>query len=246
MVDLLAVELLKLKRSKMLLLSMIGAGLAPFMVVLAFYINRTSADASGEQAVFETLFYNTSMYTVLLIGVPLYSIVAAYLFLREYTEDTLKNLLTIPVSRTGLMISKMLLLLVWILLLSLVAWALTILCGLLGGFDGLSGALILDYLIKFAVEGALLWALTTPVILVTIVMKNYVPSMIAAISITMLNVLVFNSEHRGLVPWTAAFDITHQSLLPLYPAELSYLSIAGVSLVGFASILIYFGKVDIH
>ncbi|MFB5677190.1 ABC transporter permease [Paenibacillus terreus] len=246
MVDLLIAELLKLKRSKMLLLSVIGAGLAPFMVVLAFYISRSSEGSSGEQAVFETLFYNTSMYTALLIGVPLYSIVAAYLFLREYTEDTLKNLLTIPVSRTGLVISKMVLLLTWIVLLSLTAWVLTILFGLLGSFDGLSGALILDYLIKFTVQGVLLWALTTPIILVTIMMKNYVPSMIAAISITMLNVLVFNSDHRGLVPWTAAFDVVHHSLLPVYPTGLSYLLIAGVSLGGFASLLIYFGRVDIH
>jgi bacitracin transport system permease protein len=246
LVDLLAAELLKLKRSKMLLLSVIGAGLAPFMVVLAFYLNRSSADPSGEQAVFETLFYNTSMYTALLVGVPLYSLVAAHLFLREYTEDTLKNLLTIPVSRAGLMISKMVLLLAWIVLLSLTAWVFTILFGLLGSFDGLSGVLILDYLIRFAAQGFLLWSLTTPVILVTIVMKNYVPPMIAAISITMLNVLVFNSDYRGLVPWTAAFDVVHRSLLPVYPAELSYLLIAGVSLAGFAGVLIYFGKADIH
>jgi len=244
LVNLLAAELLKLKRSRMFMLSLLGAAVAPVMVVLAFYISMNSKP-SEETADFHTLFYNTSMYTVLLIGVPLYSVVTAYLFNREYVEDTLKNLLTIPVSRTSLMLSKMLMLWMWIMLLTLVAWVLTILLGLLGQFEGLSGSLLVSSLIAYGVAGVFMFLLSMPIILITIVMKNYVATIIAALSINLVNVLVFNSDHRGLVPWSAAFDIAHDTLLPTYPAAVSYLVIAATSISGFIATLVYFGRVDI-
>ncbi|ASA20613.1 ABC transporter permease [Paenibacillus donghaensis] len=245
MVNLLAAELLKLKRSRMLLLSLLGAAIAPIMVVLAFYINKHS-EIHNEPADLAVLFYNTSMYTVLLIGVPLYTVVTAYLFNREYVENTLENLLTLPVGRTTLMLSKMLMLMLWILLLSLVAWVLTLLLGLLGGFGGLSGSLILHSLSAFVLAGLFLFALSTPVILITVMMKNYVPPIIFALSITLINVLAYNSEHRGLVPWTAAFDIAQGTLLPTYPAAVSYGIIAAMSVGGCIATLLYFRKVDVN
>ncbi|MBT2289403.1 ABC transporter permease [Paenibacillus albidus] len=245
MVNLLAAELLKLKRSKMVLLSVIGAAFAPLMVVLAFYISKNTRPAE-EVAGFDVLFYNTSMYTILLIGVPLYSVVTAYLFNREYVEDTLKNLLTIPVSRTQLLLSKMLLLLLWILLLTGVAWVLTIVFGWIGQFEGLSGALLGKTLVQYFIAGLFMFILSTPIILITLVMKNYVPTIIAALIINLVNVLAFNSEHRGLVPWAAAFDISNGTLMSTYPAWVSYLIIGSTALICFITALIYFRKVDIH
>src|SRR5699024_11363812 len=67
---------------------------------------------------FKELFYNVNLYTVLIIGVPLYGVVTTYLFNREYMENTLKNILTIPVSRIGFIVSKMLLLFIWIMMLT--------------------------------------------------------------------------------------------------------------------------------
>lgn len=240
MVDLVMAEILKLRRSKMFLLSLIGAAVAPIMVVLAFYLNMEE-----EAVVFDTVIYNTSLYTVLLVGVPLYSVVAAYLFNREYAEDTLKNLLTIPVSRTGLILSKMLLLLMWILLLTLISWGLTIVLGLLCQFEGFSSSLMLESVIEFIVAGLFLFALSTPMILITILMKNIVAAMVAAICINLVNVLIFNSEHRGLMPWTAAFDLAHGMLLPVYPAAVSYFMIAIVSFAGFIASIVYFRRADV-
>lgn len=125
MVNLLYTELLKLKRSKMFLLSIIGAAVAPLMVAAAMFVQMKTKEPYLV-AQFSVLMSNTSIYAVLVIGVPLYGVITAYLYNREYAEDTMKNLLTIPVSRVALLMSKWIMLLGWIMLLTLSAWALAI------------------------------------------------------------------------------------------------------------------------
>ncbi|GEN85955.1 ABC transporter permease [Oceanobacillus sp. FSL W8-0428] len=239
MADLLFTELLKLKRSSMFLISILGAAVAPFVVVIATFIHEPATP-------FEDLFYNVNLYTVLIIGVPLYGVVTTYLFNREYAENTLKNLLTIPVSRMSFIISKMLLLFMWIMMLSIIAWVLTLTLGLLTQFDGLDTSLLLDSLKQFSTGGLLLFVLSTPIILVTLVLKNYVPTIIFTVVITLINVMAGNSEHRGLFPWAAAGDISNHTLPSTYPAEYSNIIIAATAIIGLISMLVYFKKTDIH
>ncbi|WP_077603562.1 ABC transporter permease [Oceanobacillus sojae] len=239
MADLLFTEFLKLKRSSMFLISLLGSAVAPFVVVIATFIHEPATP-------FQDLFYNVNLYTVLIIGVPLYGVVTTYLFNREYTENTLKNLLTIPVSRVSFIISKTLLLFLWIMMLSIIAWGLTLFLGMLTQFDGLSSSLLLDSLKQFSTGGILLFVLSTPIILVTLVTKNYVPTIIFTVVITLINVMAGNSEHRGLFPWAAAGDISNQTLPPTYPVEYSYIIIATTALIGFISMFVYFKKTDIH
>lgn len=229
----------------MFLISILGAAVAPFMVVIASYISLKTKHPTPT-IVFSELFGEVNLYTVLIIGVPLYGVVIAYLFGREYTEDTLKNLLTIPVPRINFLISKLILLFLWIMMLTFVAWALTFLLGLIFHFEGLSSSLIRESFVQFLIGGVLLFILSTPIILLTIVLKNYVPTIVFTIVITMINLMTANSEHRGLFPWAAAGDISRNTLLPTYPPEYSYIAIFGTSLIGFILLISYFKKVDIH
>ncbi len=227
----------------MFLISIIGAAVAPFIVVIGSYITQ---DEVVEPVLFDELFYQTNLYTVLVIGVPLYGVVTAYLFNREYVEDTLKNLLTIPVSRMKFLLSKCILLFMWIMVLTFVSWSLTLIFGLLAQFDGLSNSLFIESFQKAMVGGVLCFILSSPVIWITLITKNYVPPIILTILATLLNVMSGNSEHRGLFPWAAAGDIANKTLLATYPPEYSYFGIAATSLVGFIATIVYFQKADIH
>ncbi|ASC51675.1 MULTISPECIES: ABC transporter permease [Staphylococcus] len=239
MVNLFLTEVLKLKRSSMFLISILGAAVAPFVVVIATYLNEPSI-------LFKELFYNVNLYTVLIIGVPLYGVVTTYLFNREYMENTLKNILAIPVSRIGFIVSKMLLLFIWIMMLTLIAWTLTLVLGMLTQFDGLSISLVMESLSQFSIGGMFLFILSTPIILVTLVMKNYVPTIIFTVVITLINVMGGNSEHRALFPWAAAGDIANNTLPLTYPPEYSYIAITATALAGFIAMIVYFNKTDIH
>src|SRR5699024_12397318 len=139
---------------------------------------------------FKELFYNVNLYTVLIIGAPLYGVVTTYLFNREYVENTIKNILTIPVSRVSFIMSKTLLLFMWIMMLTMIAWCLTLFLGLLTQFDGLDISLLGESFKGFSIGGVLLFILSTPIILVTIVMKHYVPTVIFTVFMTHINLHV--------------------------------------------------------
>lgn len=243
--NLLYTEFLKLKRSKMLLISLLGAAVAPILIVVASYLHMKTKQPT-EPILFAELFFQVNLYTILIIGVPLYGVVTGYLFIREFLEDTIKNLLTIPVSRFSLLVSKAFILLAWILLLTTFSWVLTLGLGYLAQFDGLTKSLILRSLKQFLLGGILLFILSSPIIFLALYMKNYVPTIICTIIITLINVMGGNSEHRGLFPWAAAGDIANNTLLTTYPPEYSYAVIAIASITGFIATIFYFNRVDIH
>ena len=223
----------------MFLISILGAAVAPFVVVVATYVHEPATP-------FKELFYNVNLYTVLIIGVPLYGVVTSYLFNREYTENTLKNILTTPVSRVSFIMSKTLLLFMWIMMLTVTAWGITLVLGVLTQFNGLNISVLTESLKQFSIGGLLLFILSSPIILLTLVMKNYVPTIIFTVVITLINVMGGNSEHRALFPWAAAGDIANNTLPPTYPPEYSYIGIIATALIGFTAMIVYFKKVDIH
>ena len=132
------------------------------------------------------------------------------------------------------------------MMLTLVAWALTLILGLLGNFPGFNISLLLGSFLEFLICGGLLFLLSSPIVLLTLVMKSYVPPIILTVIITMTNLMLVNSKHKDLFPWTATLDIANNELQPTYPPEYSYIIIAVTTISGFIATLFYFKKVDIH
>ena len=72
-------EFLKLKRSNIFSLSIIGAIIPAFLMFIA-------VTAFGEEETFEAFFTNINMYMSALFAVLLFAIIISYLFGREYNE----------------------------------------------------------------------------------------------------------------------------------------------------------------
>src|SRR5699024_1387413 len=113
-------------------------------------------------------------------------------------------------------------------------------------FDGLDISLLVESFKEFSIGGGLLFILSTPIILVTLVMKNYVPTIIFTVVITLINVMGGSSEHRALCQWTAAGDIANNTLPSPYPPRYFYTSIIVPALTGFIALIVYSKKADIH
>ena len=62
----------------------------------------------------------------------------------------------------------------------------------------------------------------------------------------MTNLMLVNSKHKDLFPWTAILDIANNKLQSTYPPEYSYIIIAVTAIFGFIATLFYFKRVDIH
>ncbi len=79
MLTFIQMEFLKLKRSNIFLLSLMGAILPPLLMFIAVV-------AFGEGDSFEMLFANVNMYMSALFAVLLFAIIISYLFGREYNN----------------------------------------------------------------------------------------------------------------------------------------------------------------
>src|SRR5699024_7518945 len=161
---------------------------APLVVVVAKYVDEPTSPV-------KELFYNVNLYTGLFIGDHFYGVVTTYLYQREYVENRIKNILTVDESRVKFVMIDTILLLLCIMMLTMIAWFLTLFLGLLTEFDGLDISLLVESFKEFSIGGVLLFILSTPIILVTLVMKNYVPTIIFTVVITLINVMGGSSEH---------------------------------------------------
>lgn len=244
MVDLIIAECMKLKRSRMLLISLLGGMVAPTMVFAALLKHRLS----NEPVVFtyEGMFDQTNHYVLILFGIVVYGVIAAYLFSREYTERTLKSVLTIPVSKTHFLTAKLVMLLLWMLLLTVVAWLGALIFAWLGQADHFSLAIAAQSLQQYVTGCLLLYCTMTPFVFITLWMKSLVPTIIAAATVMLGNVAVSNEDLGAFFPWTGAYlvasgDIEKYSYSPL--AALGV--IAAVFVLGLLASYSYFIAEDV-
>ena len=101
MLNLISCELLKLKRSKMVLISVAGVLSTPLLMLIEAL--QTHFDKPEIIFTLSDIYSDSVLYIMLLVNIMIYVAIAAYLFSREYTESTLKTILPIPISRTKLL-----------------------------------------------------------------------------------------------------------------------------------------------
>lgn len=244
MLNLIYAEFLKMRRSMMALVSLAGSAVTPLITFTSFVVYR-ERHGLGELTM-EKLMSDTSLYTVILIGTPLFGVLATWLFNREFVEDTLKSVLVIPVSRTALIVAKFITLFVWLIGLSVWAWLVAVLLGFAGGFSGATAAILWKYLLTFVAEGCWLFLLTTPIVFATLLLRNYVPVIVLTVSITLVSIVVGNSEYRAVYPWTAIIPIISGDFPPEYSRFVPYVSILATSFAGFIASIVHFNRMDIQ
>ncbi len=101
-----------------------------------------------------------SISTIGLIG---FGFVTAWVFGREYIERTIKDLLSLPVSRTHIVVAKFTVVFVWCLLLSIILFATGIIMGKLLHIEGWSDELFLSATYKYFATSVMTLLLCTPV-----------------------------------------------------------------------------------
>ncbi len=100
MLKLIKCEFLKLKRKPLVFISLLLSVFMP--LAYAFFLADVNTDVDAVNGVMSSLF-QVSAYLFLM---PLLVILASNLLFEELDNDTLKNLVTIPVNRTKLVLSK--------------------------------------------------------------------------------------------------------------------------------------------
>ncbi len=128
--NLIAVELLKLRRSKITWLSWLTFSVMPLGIGMFVWIVKEPGRAAklgllGQKATLTGLTATWPSYFTMLNqaacagGMILLAIIVTYIFGREYSEGTAKNMLTLPVQRHDLALAKFAVSFIWFSLLVL-------------------------------------------------------------------------------------------------------------------------------
>jgi bacitracin transport system permease protein len=175
LLDLIICEFAKIKRQRFILFSILAACLFP--IPLTVLVAKDSLH-------FEQLFKLVVTFGDFLLLPCVLSVVASILFFMERDSDMLKNLMTVPVSKTRLVAAKLAVLLIVAVLYSIAGLGVTIIGGLIvGAVEGIVFKLGLS-----AVLGIMLFVSILPiVILIVYFNKSYIFSIIIAFIYSILN-----------------------------------------------------------
>ncbi|HBL35583.1 MAG TPA: bacitracin ABC transporter permease [Firmicutes bacterium] len=248
MLNLITCELLKLKHSKMVLLSVLGVLATPCMMLAgALQMHFEYPDKIFTLA---DIYDNSLVYAMLLINFIVYVTITAYLFSREYTENTLKTLLPILVSRTTFIAGKFLVLFLWIMLLTIVTWAgilaLFSVYYLIFGMHSFSLDVAGLWFLKFLLGNILMFFTLSPFAFIAQKTKGLMVPMIASAVVVMSGAALSNQDMGALFPWTATYFLMDGRLKSTgYPISLSIAIILAVTVVGLLATFGYFKKEDI-
>ena len=239
MLTFIKMEFLKLKRSKIFLLSILMAALPSVLMFIATF-------AFDETQSFDALFSTVNMYMSALFAILLFSIIISYLFGREYNEHTLKTMLTVPISRGKFLISKYVMFLIWILILTVVTSISTLAFGFVAGLSGFSLQLFINSFAELLFANILLFLTFSPFVFISLFITNMVPAMVGGAGLTLVNLLVYGQNWAPFVPWVCPYLIASGEIAEYTTSiTVSYGIILATFVIGLVISYIYFTKKDV-
>lgn len=248
MLNLVYCEFLKLKRSKIVIFSVLGILATPGMMFLEAL--QTHFEHPDQTMSLSDIYDSSLLYVMLLMNMLVYVAIAAYMFSREYTEKTLKMIMPVPVSRFDLISGKFLMLLIWTSALTFVTWAaififMAVYHGIIG-LDGFSLQAAGAWLIKFIFGSVLMFLTLSPFTYIAEKTKGFVVPVIVSAAVVMVSAALCNQKLGALYPWTASLFLVEGKIQWTgYPLPLAIGMIGIVSLIGFIATYWYFEKEDL-
>lgn len=206
-------EFWKLKRKKFIPLVVLAAFLFPVPLTYLMTTPSMLARYTDRADAFDGLFNMVLGYGIQFLLPCILGVIAAMLFFMERDNDTFKNLRTIPVTATQMIVAKILVLFIFGIIFCVASAGVTIVCG--AATLEVNG---LAYKLWLSVEtGILITAGTLPlVVLVVFFSKTYVFSVLLCVFYSVLNLSA-----------TSLFDTLPKAVLWLLPTPLTTFWSAG-------------------
>ncbi|WP_340024552.1 ABC transporter permease [Paenibacillus sp. FSL K6-1096] len=212
LLDLLICEFLKIKRQKFIRLSLMAAFLFPIPLTILMAKDRMN---------FDQLFRANVMFGELLLLPCILGVIASILFFMERDHDTLKNLITVPVSRTKIVLAKLLVMTILSILYTVAALGASIIGGLIvGGVEGIIYRLGISIVL-----GILIMVATLPVVAVIVYFnKSYIFSILVSFIYAVVSfviIIMFSSTPQMVnsIASILPIPIIIKWYIPLFPIE---------------------------
>lgn len=205
-------EILKARRSKVPLLAAVGFTLAPLMGGLFMFIMKDperaremgllSVKAQMAMSTADwTTFFGVLTQAIAIGGAIVFSIVTAWVFGREFSDHTAKDLMALPASRETIVISKLLVVTGWVFSVTLWNYLIGLLIGWLVDIPGWTTQLAWQSLADSLATAGMTLLLMTPVALIASMGRGYLPPLGFAVLTIFLAQIVAATGWGDWFPW---------------------------------------------
>ncbi|MHC1774937.1 MAG: ABC transporter permease [Lentimicrobium sp.] len=207
----LSVELIKTRKSKILPATLLVFAFIPLMMGLMMFVARnpeiaaklgmigTKAKLFGEND--WTGYFALLSQMIASIGLIGSGFVTAWVFSREYSDRTLKDILALPVPRSSIASAKLVVVMGWFLLLALILYGVGVILGLLMHLPGWSEQLFVQFTGRYLATSLLTLLLSSPVAF----LSGYSRGIVAPLGFVILTMIA--AQFAGLIgfgpyfPW---------------------------------------------
>jgi ABC-2 type transport system permease protein len=239
-------EILKVRRSRIFPVTILIAIFIPVMMGFMMLIIKHPELASKARmmAIKASMigtatwpnFFNYLSMTVTAGGLVIFGFAASWIFGREYSDRTVKDLLALPIPRSRIVQAKFLVMAAWCLLLALAV-------GRLVSLDGWSGKIVLPTFGTFIGCAFLTIAVCTPVAFFASFSRGYLLP-IGFVILTLVFIQVSNfAGYTQYIPWAVPMLITGASG-SAHPGAASYIILILTSFAGFIGTMAWWRYAD--
>ena len=135
-------------------------------------------------------------------GLLVFGFVTSWIFGREYSDRTIKDLLALPISRNVIVLSKFIVVFLWCLLLSVLVFALGLIVGNAVDIPGWSSEVARQGLSIFLICTLLTILLSTPVALFASIGRGYLSPLGFVVFTMVLAQIVAVTGYGQFFPWS--------------------------------------------
>ena len=206
-------ETLKARRSKVPLLASIGFTLAPLMDGLFMFIMKDPERAREmgllsvkAQLAMSTAdwitFFSVLTQAIAVGGVIVFSIVTAWVFGREFSDHTAKDLLALPTSREKIVTAKLIVVAAWVFVTTLWIYLVGLVVASLVNIPGWTSPLASRSFYDVLLTAGMTFILMTPVAFIASMGRGYLPPLGWAVLTIFFSQIVAATGWGDWFPWS--------------------------------------------
>lgn len=188
-------EFLKLKKSHFYLSIILIACIMPLTLFLGWLVQ-------GHYVIWNRYLFQMEQLAFMFLTITLSSLIAAYIFAREFSQKTMSTLFCYPVNKTKIFFSKLITMAIFTAIAIIFELLLSISLGFFLNHEPFTSKILFNHLIVALYNILALYAISPIAILITLLCKNIVVPLIYSFAISIINVLVLtliNSKNLGSI-----------------------------------------------